>query len=67
MKVLQNCEVHKLILYSFFMFPLTWMTPPPWPSFPAKNSLGKLIIFPSQSSMTVSSSVQAGLAACIEK
>jgi len=39
------------------------MTPPPLPSVPARKSSGNFSIFPSQSSITVSSSVQAGLAA----
>lgn len=42
---------------------LTWITPPPSPDFPAKNASGSSSIFPSQSIITVSSSVHAGLAA----
>lgn len=38
------------------------MTPPPFPPEQAKNSCGKPIIFPNQSSMTTSNSVHAGLA-----
>jgi hypothetical protein len=40
------------------------MTPPPFPPVEARNSLGNSSIFPSQSSITTSSSVQAGLAIC---
>lgn len=42
---------------------LTWITPPPSPASPAKNASGSFSIFPSQSIITVSSSVHAGLAA----
>lgn len=43
---------------------ITCMTPPPFPAVPAIKSSGRFSIFPSQSSITVSSSVHAGLAAC---
>lgn len=43
---------------------LTWITPPPSPASPARNASGSCSIFPSQSIITVSSSVHAGLAAC---
>lgn len=43
---------------------LTWITPPPSPALPAKKASGNSSIFPSQSIITVSSSVHAGLAAC---
>ena len=38
------------------------MTPPPWPLLSNRNSSGRLSILPSQSMVTISSSVQAGLA-----
>ena len=41
------------------------MTPPPFPPEQAKNSGGKSSNLPSQSIMTTSSSVHAGLAICI--
>ena len=40
------------------------MTPPPFPPLLAKNSLGRSNIFPSQSNMITSNSVQAGLEIC---
>lgn len=40
------------------------MTPPPFPPLQAKNSLGRSNIFPSQSNIITSNSVQAGLAIC---
>lgn len=42
------------------------MTPPPFPPPEVRNSFGKSSIFPSQSNITTSSSVQAGLANCEE-
>lgn len=47
-----------------FPLHLTWITPPPSPASPARNASGSCTIFPSQSIITVSSSVHAGLAAC---
>lgn len=43
---------------------ITWMTAPPFPPPEARNSFGKSNIFPSQSNIITSSSVQAGLANC---
>jgi hypothetical protein len=45
----------------------TWMTPPPFPPVEARNSLGNSSIFPSQSIITTSSSVHAGLAIWIKQ
>lgn len=42
------------------------MTPPPFPPPQARNSFGKSNIFPSQSNISTSNSVQAGLANCVE-
>lgn len=42
----------------------TWITPPPVPPQPDKNTAGKSNIFPNQSIITTSSSVHAGLAIC---
>lgn len=47
-----------------FLHKFTWMTPPPFPPLQAKNSLGRSNIFPSQSNIITSNSVQAGLAIC---
>lgn len=41
-----------------------WMTPPPLPPEQARNSAGRSNILPSQSIITTSSSVHAGLAIC---
>lgn len=54
----------RLFLSRYIQRTLTWMTPPPWPWVPAIKHSGSCSIFPNQSNITVSSSVQAGLAAC---
>lgn len=72
--ILLDYKVKKLSTYSRLvcqclitmvtvMGQLTCMTPPPFPDVPAMKSSGRFSILPNQSNITVSSSVQAGLAA----